>query len=122
MERDNRILTRDWDLYDTRHVVHKTKNISAVALEEGYHWAYRSFYQWNNILRASMKHEDLKHKIKHFMYTGGWKKFEAVWNVLIKTKGLNHMLPLLESVLSKVRPAQRYSCEVKLTEVIANYE
>jgi len=35
-------------------------------------------------------------------YSGGWKKFEVVWNFLIKTKNLNNTLPLLETVLSKI--------------------
>ncbi len=106
MQRENRIETYNWDLYDTRHVVYKTKNLSATELEEGYHWAYNEFYRWPNIFKASSKHDSLKHVVKHFMYTGGWKKFEAVWNFLIKTKGLNKMLPLLESVLAKVNPAR----------------
>jgi hypothetical protein len=45
------------------------------------------------------------HKLKHFFYAGGWKKFEPVWNFLIKTKNLNNTLPLLEGVLAKVRKA-----------------
>ena len=53
--------------------------------------------------KASFKHESHKHKLKHFLYSGGWKKFEAVWNFMIKTKNLNSMLPLLESILSKVK-------------------
>ena len=47
------------------------------------------------------KHEEWKYIIKHFTYSGGWKKFEPLWNFMIKTKGLNSMLPLLEAVLSK---------------------
>ena len=106
MEADDRLLHRQWDLYDTRQVVYKTKNLSAAELEAGYHWAYREFYSWNNIFKASIKHASLKHQLKHFCYTGGWKKFEPVWNFLIKTKGLNSILPVLESVLAKVNPRQ----------------
>jgi radical SAM superfamily enzyme YgiQ (UPF0313 family) len=99
---DNRILTSNWDLYDTRHVVYKTKNISAEKLEAGYHWAYSEFYSWSNIFRASIRHDSVKHILKHFAYSGGWKKFEPLWNFIIKTEGLNKMLPILESVLAKV--------------------
>jgi radical SAM superfamily enzyme YgiQ (UPF0313 family) len=104
MEQQGRILTRNWDLYDTRNVVYQTTNLTAAELEEGYHWAYKEFYSWANILKSSWHHESHKHKLKHFFYTGGWKKFEPVWNFLIKTKSLNNMLPVLESVLSKVQP------------------
>jgi radical SAM superfamily enzyme YgiQ (UPF0313 family) len=102
MEEQGRILHRNWDQYDTRQVVYKTKGLSAKELKEGYDWAYRSFYSWGNILKASLQHEDIKHQLKHFAYAGGWKKFEPLWNFMIKTKGLNKMLPLLETILSRV--------------------
>jgi radical SAM superfamily enzyme YgiQ (UPF0313 family) len=103
MEAQGRILHRDWDRYDTRQVVYKTIGLSANELKRGYDRAYRSFYSWTNILKASLGHEQWKHVIKHFAYAGGWKKFEPLWNFLIKTQGLNSMLPLLEAILSKVR-------------------
>lgn len=103
MEEQGRILTKNWDLYDTRHVVYKTKKLSATELKNGYDWAYKEFYSWNNILKSSLQHESHKHKLKHLFYSGGWKKFEPLWNVLIKSKSLNNMLPLLESILSKVK-------------------
>lgn len=103
MEKEGRILTHNWDLYDTRHVVYKTRHLTATELEQGYYKAYDSFYSWANIAKASWQHESLKHKLKHFMYAGGWKKFEPLWNFLIKTKSLNDMLPLLEAILSKVK-------------------
>ena len=102
LHQQGRITSTNWDLYDTRHVVYKTTNLSPQQLEEGYHWAYKEFYRWKNIFRGSATHETIKHQLKHFAYAGGWKKFEALWNFVIKTKNLSHMLPILESVLSKV--------------------
>src|SRR5690349_3896517 len=109
MEKDNRLLHRNWTLYDTRHVVYKTKVLSADELKQGYDWAYDSFYSWSNIWKGSWQHDKLKHVIKHFTYAGGWKKFEPLWNFMIKTRGLNKMLPLLESILSKVDNSRKYS-------------
>ena len=103
MQSENRILHSNWDLYDTREVVYKTVGLTAEELKRGYDWSYKSFYSWGNIMKASMQHDDIKHAIKHFAYAGGWKKFEPLWNFMIKTKGLNQMLPLLESILSKVK-------------------
>jgi len=103
MEAQDRILHRNWDQYDTRQVVYKTVGLSAIELKEGYDQAYRTFYSWTNILRASLGHDHLRHAIKHFAYAGGWKKFEPMWNFLIKTQGLNKMLPLLEAILSRVK-------------------
>ncbi len=101
MERDGRILTKNWDLYDTRHVVYKTNKLTSDKLEQGYNWAYKEFYRWNNILKSSGNHEHLRHQLKHLFYTGGWKKFEGVWNIIINGGGLTRMLPLLEILLSK---------------------
>lgn len=103
MQAQGRLTTEDWDRYDTRQVVYRPRNISAERLEQGYWWAYDTFYSWRNIVRSSLRHDDLKHMAKHFAYTAGWKKFEPLWNVLIKTRHLNDMLPLLEAILSKVK-------------------
>jgi radical SAM superfamily enzyme YgiQ (UPF0313 family) len=102
MDQQDRVLHYNWDQYDTRQVVYKTVGLSAEELKQGYDWAYRSFYSWKNIYRASVQHDNLKHALKHFSYAGGWKKFEPLWNFIIKTRGLNKMLPLLEAILSKV--------------------
>ena len=106
MQKAGRIVTNNWDLYDTRHVVYKTTRMTPAQLEEGYHWAYREFYTWSNILRGSAGHDTVKHQLKHFFYSGGWKKFEPLWNFIIKTRNLGNMLPLLESILSKVSRKQ----------------
>lgn len=103
MERQGRILHRNWDQYDTRQVVYKTAGLTADELKKGYDRAYRDFYSWTNIAKASWQHEDFSQKLKHFAYAGGWKKFEPVWNFMIKTRGLNQMLPLLESILSTMK-------------------
>lgn len=104
MAAEGRILTDDWDLYDTRHVVFQPAKLAAGALAAGYRRAYESFYSWRNIVRASCGHERPKHVVKHLAYAAGWKKFEAVWNFLIKTRRLNETLPVLEAILSKIEP------------------
>ncbi|MFI5187254.1 MAG: B12-binding domain-containing radical SAM protein [Chitinophagales bacterium] len=109
MEKENRILHRKWNLYDTRHVVYKTRGLSSDELKDGYDWAYRSFYSWANIWKSSWQHDKLKHVIKHFTYAGGWKKFEPLWNFMIKTKGLNKMLPILEAILSGIDDRKLHS-------------
>jgi hypothetical protein len=95
-------LTRDWDLYDTRHVVYQPARLTPEQLKKGYDWAYREFYRWSSIARASLSHESLKHQAKHFFYATGWKKFEPLWDMMIRAKQLRAMTPVLEGVLSKV--------------------
>lgn len=107
MERDGRMLHRMWNRYDTRQVVYRTKGMRADVLKKGYDWAYQSFYSWANIYKASMQHETWRHQLRHFSYAGGWKKFEPLWNFIIKTKALNGMLPLLETILSRNEPPRK---------------
>jgi radical SAM superfamily enzyme YgiQ (UPF0313 family) len=102
MKDAGRITSHNWDLYDTRHVTFTPTRMSAEELKEGYDNAYKQFYEWNNIAKASLSHGTLKHQIKHFCYTSGWKKFEPLWNLAIQCKKLNLMTPMLEGVLSKV--------------------
>jgi radical SAM superfamily enzyme YgiQ (UPF0313 family) len=102
MDDVNRILTKNWDHYDTRHVVYKPTKLSTDELQEGYVEAYRSFYSWSNIMRAGLNHTSAKHIAKHLLYTGGWKKMEPMWNMVIKSKMLYAFLPMLELILSKI--------------------
>jgi radical SAM superfamily enzyme YgiQ (UPF0313 family) len=97
-----RILTRDWDLYDTRHVVYRPARLTPGGLKRGYDWAYREFYRWSSIARGSLSHASIKHRAKHFFYAAGWKKFEPLWDAVIRAKRLSMMTPLLEGVLSRV--------------------
>jgi hypothetical protein len=101
MVREGRMLTRDWSLYDTRHVVYQPSKLKPDALKAGYDWAYREFYRWSSIARASLHHGTLKHQAKHFFYAAGWKKFEPLWDLVIRTRQLTQMTPLLEGVLSR---------------------
>lgn len=102
MQQSGRLLTTDWDLYDTRHVVYQSKGLTAKELEDGYWWAYKEFYRWSNIFKASFAHDSFQHQLRHLFYTGGWKKFEEFWNIVINTGGLKRMLPLLELLLCEV--------------------
>jgi radical SAM superfamily enzyme YgiQ (UPF0313 family) len=102
MEAEGRLLTRDWDRYDTRQVVYRPARLTPEALKAGYDWAYREFYRWPSIARASRSHGSLKHQAKHFFYAAGWKKFEPLWDLVIRARQLRRMTPLLEGVLSKV--------------------
>lgn len=98
----DRIVTRDWDLYDTRHVVYRPTQLTPEELKRGYDWAYESFYRWPSILKASSAHQSVKHRLKHFFYSAGWKKFERAWDFVIRVKQLSQMRPLLEAVLAQV--------------------
>jgi len=124
LEQEGRITSRNWDLYDTRHVVYRPARLHPRALQEGYDWAYDRFYRWTSIARASFAHGSAKHQAKHFFYAAGWKKFEAAWNMVIRARKLGLMTPLLEAVLSKVtghRPRPERSVTLGATSVASNH-
>jgi hypothetical protein len=95
------MLHSDWDLYDTRHVVYRPAGISPEELEAGYWRAYRDFYRWGSILRGARRKPRLSGSLRHVAYAAGWKKFEGLWNAIIRTQRLLHTLPILEAVLSE---------------------
>ncbi len=113
MSRQQRLVTGDWDLYDTRHVVYRPLGMTPAALAAGYDWAYREFYRWGNIVSAARAHRSPRHSLKHLAYSAGWKKFEPAWDLVIRLKQLSQMRPLLEAVLSPVAGPDRSSPELR---------
>ncbi len=99
MRREGRVLTDNWDLYDTRHVTFQPVGMSIDQLQTGYHQAYRDFYTWTAIARSSAVHETTWHKLRHFLYAAGWKKFEPLWALIVQLKSLGAMTPVLERLL-----------------------
>jgi len=100
MRAAGRMLHEDWDRYDTRQVVFTPQGMTAAQLESGYRRAYRDFYRWGAILRGAATKPVLRDRLRHLAYAGGWKKFEPVWDLLIRSRQVLHALPLLEAALA----------------------
>jgi radical SAM superfamily enzyme YgiQ (UPF0313 family) len=100
MEAEGRLLHRHWDLYDTRHVVHRTRGMSEAELEAGYWRAYREFYRWPAIWRGAVQKETLRGRARHLAYAAGWKKFEPCWDLVIRLRRVARLRPMLEAVLT----------------------
>ena len=96
-----RITTDDWDRYDTRQAVFRPAMMSAADLEAGYWRAYRDFYRWGSLLRSASAHDSLAGSLRHLAYAAGWKKFEPLWDLVIRAKRAGMMLPVLETILSE---------------------
>jgi radical SAM superfamily enzyme YgiQ (UPF0313 family) len=109
LDAERRITTRDWDRYDTRHTVFAPARMSAEALERGYWRAYRDFYRWGAIARGAAAHGSLLPGLRHAAYAAGWKKFEPLWDAVIRARRAGMMLPVLETILGEFgrRPAGR---------------
>jgi radical SAM superfamily enzyme YgiQ (UPF0313 family) len=100
MEGEGRLLHSDWDRYDTRHAVFRPARMTVEQLEEGYRRAYRDFYSWPNIVRGAATKDTWLGQGRHLAYSAGWKKFERIWDLIIKGRRLAAALPVLEGVLS----------------------
>lgn len=98
---EGRLLHSRWDLYDTRHVVYQPAKLAPQELEDGYWHAYQQFYSWNNIWRGATNKATIGGRLRHLGYAGGWKKFEPLWDFVIRAKRATTMLPMLEAVLSE---------------------
>jgi radical SAM superfamily enzyme YgiQ (UPF0313 family) len=116
---EGRLVTNNWDLYDTRHVVYRPVRLKPEALKDGYDWAYSEFYRWSSIARASLQHGTVRHQAKHFFYAAGWKKFEPLWDLMIRLRQLRQVTPLLEAVLSKATRRRTWNGQVAPTESVS---
>ena len=88
-------------MYDTRHAVFQPARMSGEELERGYWRAYRDFYRWGSIVRGAAARGEVVAGLRHFAYAAGWKKFEPLWDAVIRAKRAGMMLPVLETILSE---------------------
>jgi len=51
LEKEGRIIDRNWSKYHTGSVVFKPLLMTTYELQEGYHWIYREFYSYTNMLK-----------------------------------------------------------------------
>jgi radical SAM superfamily enzyme YgiQ (UPF0313 family) len=111
-----RLLHHDWDLYDTRHTVFRPAKMTPAQLEKGYWRAYRDFYRWGAIVQGAMTKPAWMERARHFAYAAGWKKFEPLWDAVLRLKRVAQMRPVLETILRAARPpAQRRDFETRST-------
>ena len=107
MESQGRLRHRDWDLYDTRHAVFQPARMTSEQLETGYRRAYREFYRWPAIFAGAMTKPAWMGRLRHAAYAAGWKKFEPVWDLVLRAKRVGHMRPVLEAVLGRTQRMER---------------
>jgi radical SAM superfamily enzyme YgiQ (UPF0313 family) len=95
LESEGRILHRDWDRYDTAHVVFQPKHMTPEALYEGYAWAYRRTFSHGSIWRR--RPERLGAVLPYLGMSYLYKRANRLWPILIRF-GLTHAVwsPLVE--------------------------
>jgi hypothetical protein len=51
-------------------------------------------------LKGASSKQHLKAQLRHVAYAAGWKKFEPLWDWVIRAKRVAVLLPVLEAVLT----------------------
>ncbi|MBX3015323.1 MAG: B12-binding domain-containing radical SAM protein [Caldilineaceae bacterium] len=118
MAAQQRLLHHNWDDYDTRHTVFQPKQMTPTQLEAGYWRAYQDFYRWSAIWQGASTKASLAARTRHVAYAAGWKKFEPLWDWLIRAKRVTQALPVLETVLRGLERKPRPSAAPALGSAI----
>ena len=99
MEKEGRLLTRNWDLYDTRHAVFRPARMSPAVLEAGYRRANAQFGSWPAILRAAAAKTNLRDRLRHLVFSSSLRGWRPVWSWIIRHRRLRNLVPIMEWVL-----------------------
>jgi len=82
MEAENRLLHRDWSLYDTAHAVFRPRHMSPEELEEGYRWIYRRLFSHASIWRR--RPADSRSVPAYLAMSYLYKRSNRLWRFLIR--------------------------------------
>ena len=82
MESENRLLHRDWTLYDTAHAVFQPKHMTPEELEQGYAWIYERLFSHSSIWRR--RPEDWSAVPLYLAMSYLYKRSNRFWHQLIK--------------------------------------
>lgn len=95
MEREDRLLHRDWDKYDTAHVVFRPAQMTPDELHLGYDWLYRRLFSMQSIWRR--RPEQTAAVLPYLAMSLLYKRSNRIWHFLIKHR-LVHTVwsPLVE--------------------------
>lgn len=82
LEEEGRLLHRDWERYDTAHVVFRPRRMTEEQLAEGYAWLYRRLFSGASIW--ARRPEDARAVPAYLAMSLLYKKTNRVWPSLIR--------------------------------------
>jgi radical SAM superfamily enzyme YgiQ (UPF0313 family) len=82
MEREGRLLHKDWSLYDTAHVVFRPRHLSVDELAEGYAWCYERLFSHRSIWRRRPR--DARAILPYLAMSYLYKRSNRFWHLLIR--------------------------------------
>jgi len=95
MEAEDRLLHRDWALYDTAHAVFQPKHMTPEELEHGYAWVYQRLFSHASIWRRRPR--DWQAIPLYLAMSYLYKRSNRFWHLLIKHDLVNPVWkPLVE--------------------------
>ena len=95
MECEGRLLHKNWELYDTGHVVFQPKQMTPAQLAAGYAWCYRRLFSHRSIWRRRPR--DWRSVPPYLAMSYLYKRSNLFWYLLIRHR-LTHFVwrPLVE--------------------------
>jgi radical SAM superfamily enzyme YgiQ (UPF0313 family) len=81
MEREGRLLRRNWTLYDTGHVVFRPRHMAVEQLADGYAWCYRRLFSAASIWRR--RPADWRAVPPYLAMSYLYKRSNRLWHLLI---------------------------------------
>ncbi len=81
LEEEGRLLHRNWDLYDTAHVVFRPLHMTPEELAEGYEWCYQRLFSHASIWRR--RPSDWRAIPPYLLMSYLYKKSNRLWHYLI---------------------------------------
>ncbi len=84
MESEGRILHRNWDRYDTAHVVFRPKHMSADELDAGYAWCYQELFSHRSIWKR--RPSDPSAVAAYLAMSYLYKRSNLFWHLLIRSR------------------------------------
>ncbi len=82
LESEGRLLHRDWNRYDTAHVVFEPKHMTPQQLADGYQWCYRRLFSHASIWRR--RPSDWRAIPAYLAMSYLYKRSNLFWHFLIK--------------------------------------
>lgn len=95
LQAEGRLRHRDWDRYDTAHVVFEPRQMSREQLAQGYAWAYRRLFSLGSIWRRRPR--DARAVPAYLAMSLLYKRCNWLWPVLIRFRLVHRVWrPLIE--------------------------
>jgi radical SAM superfamily enzyme YgiQ (UPF0313 family) len=82
LEGEGRLLHRNWDLYDTAHVVFEPKHLSPEELANGYAWCYDTLFSHRSIWRRRPQERNAVPGYLAMSYL--YKRSNLFWHLLVR--------------------------------------